>query len=232
MAGEKSIIDFAPTEIVPGFVVNMQTLYMSWITMAIVAFILIIVMRNPKIVPGKMQMIVESVFDLIGGLTSDNLGDKGKKMMGPFFLTLFMYLFVGNELGLLPQVFTPFHFHFTSPTNDINTTLGLGLTVIVTIYIVGLARNGLGHLKHFIEPSIFMLPLHLLDEVLRPFTLAFRLFGNIVAGEILLIVLYQLTPWVIPELWVCFSILIGAIQAMIFTALGVSYMRGAFESHH
>jgi F-type H+-transporting ATPase subunit a len=152
-------------------------------------------------------------------------------MVGPFFLTLFLYIFVGNEVGLLPQVFTPMHFHITSPTNDLNTTLGLGLLVIAVIYVLGISLHGLSYFKHFFQPSVLMFPLHLLDEVLKPFTMAFRLFGNIVAGEILLVVLYKLVPWVIPELWVAFSIAIGAIQALIFTTLGICYMRGVFASH-
>ncbi len=229
---ENKIIDFLPTEVWPGFVFNVQTIYMSWLTMAIVALILIVVTRNPKVIPGNMQLCVEAIFDLVGGMAEENLGAKGKKMMGPFFLTLFMYIFVSNELGLVPQIFEPLHIHITSPTADINTTLGLGFLVVALIYIIGIARNGLGYFKHFFQPSIFMFPLHLMDEVIKPFTMAFRLFGNIVAGEILLVVLYKLTPWVMPELWVCFSLAIGAIQAMIFTTLGISYMRSAFHSNH
>ena len=226
------MIELLPTEVMPGIVINMQTMYMSWLTMALVAIILIVVSRNPKLVPGKMQLCIEAVFDLVGNLTKTNLGDAGGKMMGPFFLTLFMYIFVGNEIGLIPQIFEPLHFHVTSPTNDLNTTLGLGLLVISLIYVIGIGRNGLGYLKHFIQPSVFMFPIHLLDEILKPFTMAFRLFGNILAGEILLLVLYQLIPWFVPELWVVFSLLIGAIQALIFTTLGICYMRGAFASHH
>ncbi len=229
---ENKIIDFLPTEVWPGMVFNVQTIYMSWLTMAIVAIILIAATRNSKLVPGNLQIFVESIFDLVGSMAGENLGEKGRKMMGPFFLTLFMYIFVGNEIGLIPQIFEPLHLHITSPTADLNTTLGLGLLVITLVYVIGIARNGLAHFKHFFQPSIFMFPIHLLDEALKPFTMAFRLFGNIVAGEIMLVVLYQLTPWVVPELWVCFSLAIGAIQAMIFTTLGICYMRGSFQSDH
>ena len=179
-----------------------------------------------------MQIMVESIFEFVTGLVSDNLGARGKQIVGPFFVTLFMYIFIGNEIGLLPQVLEPMHIHITSPTNDINTTLALGLTVITAIYLIGIARNGLSFFKHFFEPSIVMFPLHVVDEIVKPFVLAFRLFGNIIAGEILLIVLYQLSPWVIPEIWVVFSLMVGAIQALIFTTLGICYMRGAFAAHH
>ena len=231
MASENQLIDFGTKEVF-GFVVNTNTIYMSWITMVIVAGILFAATRNPKLVPGKLQLCVEAVFEFVGGLVRDNLGERGAKMVGPFFLTLFLYILIGNELGLLPQVLEPWHIHITSPTNDINTTLGLGLTVAITINVLGVVVNGPGFFKHLCQPSVIMLPLHLIDEVLRPFVLAFRLFGNIIAGEVMLIVLYQLAPWVLPEIWVGFSLAIGLIQAVIFTILGICYMRGVFAHSH
>ena len=230
MAAENAIIDFGTKE-VAGFVVNTQTIYMSWLTMAIVAILLFAAGRNPKLVPGKLQLCVEMAFGFVLNLVKDNLGEKGKKVVGSFFITLFMYIFVGNELGLVPQVFTPLHIHITSPTNDLNTTFGLGLSLIVTIQVLGIAMNGISYFKHFFQPSPIMFPIHLLDEALKPFTLAFRLFGNIVAGEILLIVLYRLAMGIVPEIWVGFSLAIGLIQAVIFTSLGICYMRGVFASH-
>jgi F-type H+-transporting ATPase subunit a len=230
VAAENAIIDFGTKE-VAGFVINTQTIYMSWLTMAVVAVVLFLAGRNAKLVPGRLQLCVEMVFDLVLGLVKTNLGEQGTKILGSFFLTLFMYIFVGNELGLVPQVFAPLHVHMTSPTNDINTTLGLGLLVIATIQVLGVARNGLSYFKHFFQPSPIMFPIHLLDEILKPFTMAFRLFGNIVAGEILLVILYRLAMWLVPEVWVGFSIAIGLIQALIFTALSICYMRGVFASH-
>ncbi|MDR2007132.1 MAG: F0F1 ATP synthase subunit A [Acidaminococcales bacterium] len=230
MAAENAIIDFGTKE-VAGFVVNTQTIYMSWLTMALVAILLFAAGRNPKLVPGKLQLGVELIFDFILELVKGNLGEKGRKLVGSFFLTLFLYIFIGNELGFVPQIFTPLHVHITSPTNDINTTLGLGLLVIVIIQILGVSQHGLSYFKHFFQPSPIMFPIHLLDELLRPFTMAFRLFGNIVAGEILLVVLYRLAMWVFPEIWTGFSLAIGLIQALIFTALSICYMRGAFASH-
>jgi F-type H+-transporting ATPase subunit a len=102
---------------------------------------------------------------------------------------------------------------------------------MLTIHVLGISQHGISYFKHFIQPTPIMLPIHLLDEVLRPFTLAFRLFGNIVAGEILLIILYRLAMWLVPEIWVGFSLAIGLIQAIIFTSLSICYMRGVFASH-
>lgn len=232
MAGSNSIVDFMATEISEGFVVNLQTLYMSWLTMFIVAVILIGVSRNPKLVPGKMQLLVEAIFEGIGNIVSDTLGKKGQRILGPLFITLFMYIFIGNEVGLLPQVLGPLHLHFTSPTADLNTTLGLALFVIIVVQIAGVCNKGIGYFSHFIQPSILMLPIHLVDEVAKPVTLSFRLFGNIVAGEILLVILYQLVPALIPSVWLAFSFFVGLVQALIFSILSICYMRSAFSEDH
>ncbi len=139
-----------------------------------------------------------------------------------------MFILVANELGIvLPQIGV----HWTSPTNDINTCFALSLLIAFSAYCVGVMKQGIGHFKHFISPSPAFLPLHLLDAVTKPLTMALRLFGNILAGEILLIVLYQLSPWVIPELWVMFSLFIGFVQAFIFTILSLGSYALAFASH-
>ena len=157
-----------------------------------------------------------------------NIGMEGRRVAAPFIITLFLYLFVGNEIGLLPQVGA----HFTSPTNDINVTLGMAVTVSLTVYVLGIMRNGLGYFKHFIQPSFLFVPLNLLEEVSKPLTMALRLFGNILAGEILLIVLYMLAPWVIPDLWIGFSLIVGFLQAFIFTMLTMIAIAPVFRAHH
>jgi F-type H+-transporting ATPase subunit a len=147
--------------------------------------------------------------------------------MAPFIITLFMFIFISNEIGMLPQVGV----HWTSPTNDVNTCFALSLTVALGAHIVGMCQKGISHYKHYISPSPAFLPLHLLDEVVKPLTMSLRLFGNILAGEILLIVLYQLAPWIMPEFWVMFSLFIGFLQAFIFTMLALTSFALAFAHH-
>ncbi len=221
------IIHYFATEVAPGIVINMQTMYMTWITMAIVFVLFIMAARSPKLVPSGLQNVMEFFVDFLSGLMEDTLGVKGRKYMAPFIITLFMFIFIGNELGMLPQVGV----HWTSPTNDVNTCFALSLTVALGVYVVGIGKNGLGHFKHFVSPSMAFLPLHLLEEVTKPLTMALRLFGNILAGEILLIVLYQLAPWVVPEFWVMFSLFIGFLQAFIFTMLTLTSYALVFAHH-
>lgn len=224
------IIHYLPTQIdfLGGAVINMQSIYMSWLAMVVVMLLIFAATRKPEMVPSGVQNIVEMFIDWLNDLMERNLGIEGRRSVAPFIITLFLYLFVANELGLLPQVGV----HFTSPTNDVNVTLGMAIMVSLTVYVLGVMRHGLGYFAHFVQPSVVFLPLNLLEEVSKPLTMALRLFGNILAGEILLIVLYMLSPWVIPELWVGFSLVVGFLQAFIFTMLTMTAIAPVFRAHH
>ena len=227
-ASSGEIIHYLPTEIFDGVVINMQTMYMSWLTMAVVALIVFAATRKAEIIPSGIQNIVEMFVDWLNGLMESNIGMEGRRTTAPFIITLFLYLLVGNEIGLLPQIGA----HFTSPTNDINVTLGMAITVSLTVYVLGVMKHGLGYFKHFVQPFWAFLPLNLLEEVSKPLTMGLRLFGNILAGEILLIVLNMLSPWVVPDLWIGFSLIVGFIQAFIFTMLTLTALAPVFRSHH
>ncbi len=221
------IVHYFAEEIAPGVVIHMQTMYMTWITMAIVFVLFFLAARNPKLVPSGLQNVMEFFIDFLDGLMEGTLGVKGRKCMAPFIITLFMFILISNELGMLPQVGV----HWTSPTNDINTCFALALCVAIGVYVVGVCQHGFAHFKHFVSPSPAFLPLHLMDEITKPLTMTLRLFGNILAGEILLIVLYQLAPWVVPEFWVMFSLFIGFLQAFIFTMLALTSYATVFAHH-
>ena len=224
----EGIIHYLPKEIFSGVVINMQTMYMSWLTMAIVAVIVFAATRKAEIIPSGIQNVVEVFVDWLNGLMESNMGIEGRRTVAPFVITLFLYIFVGNEIGLLPQIGP----HLTSPTNDINVAFGLSITVSLTVYLLGVMKQGPGYFKHFVQPFAAMLPLNILEELSKPLTMALRLFGNILAGEILLVVLYMLAPWVIPNLWIGFSLIIGFLQAFIFTMLTMIAIAPVFKMHN
>jgi len=224
----EGIIHYLPKEIFSGVVINMQTMYMSWLTMAIVAAIVFAATRKAEIIPSGIQNVVEVFVDWLNGLMESNMGIEGRRTVAPFVITLFLYIFIGNEIGLLPQLGP----HLTSPTNDINVAFGLSITVSLTVYLLGVLKQGPGYFKHFVQPFAAMLPLNILEELSKPLTMALRLFGNILAGEILLVVLYMLAPWVIPNLWIGFSLIIGFLQAFIFTMLTMIAIAPVFKMHH
>ena len=223
------IIHYLPEHISAlGMTVHMQTLYMSWLACVIVILVVGAICSGAKIVPGRAQACLEMLFDWLGGLIEGSMSKEGRKAMGPFMFTLFLYIFVSNEIGLMPSIGV----HLTSPTNDINVAFGLSIMVVVTQYIVAVYRKGPGYFGHFFKPFALFLPLNIVEELAKPVTMALRLFGNILAGEILLIVLYMLAPWVVPEVWVLFSLCIGFIQAFIFTMLTIIAFAPIFKEGH
>lgn len=207
-----------------GLTFNLDTLYMTWLSMAIVIILAMIATRRVEIVPRGWQNFLEMAVTALLDQIDNTMGPKGRKL-APLIITLFLFLVVGNELGLVPG--------FTSPTNDINTTLGLALMVVILVHILGMMNRGpVRYFKHFFEPSIPFVIINLVEELAKPITLAFRLFGNILAGEIMLIVLLSLVPYGIPMPWMAFSIFIGAVQALIFTMLSMSYLSNSLKDEH
>ena len=190
--------------------VFLDTVGMTWLTMAVLILFTWLAVRRLTLVPTGSQNFLETVIEYFQDLAKSMLGEEGKKMT-PLLFTLFLFLTVSNLWGMIPTL--------TSPTNDLNTTFGIALISVLGVYVLGVYRKGWGYFKHLAEPMWFMIPMNVLDELIRPLTLALRLFVNILVGEVLLIVLYDLCPWFIPVAWLLMSVLIGVIQAFVFTLL-------------
>ena len=216
--GVREVVQFA------GFTFNWETLVMTWITMAIVLLIAVLATRNLQMVPQGWQNVVEAIVVWLHEQIDATMGKNGR-FLAPFVVSLFMFLLVSNWLGLIPKM--------ASPTNDLNTTLGLALLVIVMVHGLVLYMKGGHYIAHFFQPTPVFVIINAIEEVAKPITLAFRLFGNILAGEILIIILLQLMPiWMpIPSvIWLAFSIFIGGVQAFIFTMLSMAYLANAVKS--
>ena len=206
-----------------GFTFNWETLEMTWITMAIVLLIAFLATRSLAIVPRGWQMVVEIIVDWLHGQMDAMMGKSGR-FLAPFIVALFMFLLVGNWLGLVPTM--------ASPTNDLNTTLALAVTVIVMVHGIGVYKKGFHYIAHFFQPVFIFVVTNIVEEIAKPITLACRRFGNIMAGEILIVVLLMLMPiWMpIPAVcWLAFSIFIGGVQAVIFTMLSMAYLANAVK---
>lgn len=207
-----------------GMTFHLDTLYMTWLTMAIIIVGAVIACRGLTLVPRGWQNFVEMVIEGLLDQIEVTIGPNGKKF-APFIMTLFIFLIISNWLGLVPG--------FTSPTNDLNTTLGLALLVVVMVHGLMIKNQGIiSYIKHYFKPNILFLPINIIEELAKPVTLSFRLFGNILAGEILIIILGILVPFFVPTLWLAFSVFVGVIQALIFTMLSMSYLSGAVQDHH
>ena len=203
-----------------GMSVNMDTIYTTWLTALIVFICVLAATRGRSLVPGGWQNVVEMLIEGLCNQFRENLGPKYRQVTS-IFLTFFLFIFTANQIGLLPTQ------HLTaSPTNDVNTTLGLAIASSLLIHFYFIKNKGVGGwLKHFFEPFPVFAIMNVIEEIARPITLAMRLFGNILAGEILLEILYFLCPWFVPMIWIAFSLFVGAVQAYIFTTLASMYMR-------
>ncbi|BEU88199.1 F0F1 ATP synthase subunit A [Selenomonas sp. TAMA-11512] len=209
---------------VAGISFNGNTLIMTWITMAIVILIAFLATRNLKLIPSGCQNVVEIVVTWLHEQMDNNMG-VANRWLAPFIVTLFMFIWVSNMLGLIPEM--------QSPTNDLNTTLGLALTVVALVHILGLYKKGGHYIAHFFQPFIPFVVIHVIEEFAKPITLSFRLFGNILAGEILIHILLQLVPiWMpVPSVvWLMFSIFIGTVQSVIFTMLSIAYLSSSVKT--
>lgn len=207
-----------------GMGVNLDTLFTTWLTAIIVFIVAFMASRGRALVPSGIQNAVEFVIEALCDQFEKNVG-KNYRQVVYVLLTLFMFIFVANEIGLLPTE------HLTaSPTNDVNTTLGLAIGSSLFVHFFKIKNSGFGHwIKHFFQPMPFFVVINVVEEISKPITLAMRLFGNILAGEILLEILCFMAPWLVPIIWIAFSLFVGLIQSYIFTTLVSIYLKSSVE---
>ena len=154
--------------------------------------------------------------------------------MGSVYGNTFLFIFVSNWSGaLLPlKVITLPAGELASPTNDINTTVALALLTSVSYFYAGFSTRGLGYFSRYIQPTPVLLPINILEDFTKPLSLSFRLFGNILADELVVAVLVSLVPLVIPIPMMFLGLFTSGIQALIFATLAGAYIGEAVEEHH
>mgnify|MGYP001817258850 FL=1 len=161
----------------------------------------------------------ELIVSLLYGLTEDALGEEHAEKYAPLVCALFMFLLVSNWLGLIP--------HLEEPTKDLNTTLGLGIMGFVIAHYAGIKSKGFkAYAKEYFQPIFFMMPLNLIGELAKIVSISFRLFGNIMGGSIIILVVSHLVYSIVlpPFLYAFFGLFVGTIQAFVFTMLTVVYI--------
>lgn len=198
-----------------------------WGIIAVIAIISIIATRNMKERPGAFQNMVETGVEYLHNFFGGILGNQKCRRYYSFLATLFVFIIFSNYSGLIPGagVFR----YFKAPTSSLSVTVGLGVVTFCALQYYAI-RVGVGHFfKRFITPVAFMLPLLILDEFIKPASLALRLFGNIFGEETVTEELYNLLPIGAPILMMALSLLFCAIQAVVFTMLTSIYLDEATE---
>ncbi len=201
----------------------------TWLVMIFLIVIPKLTMGRIEIIPGKGQNFWEMVVGGIEGFMAENMGKEGARMMFPMLATFSLYIVVANMIGLIPG--------FMSPTSNLNITLACTLIVFVTTHILGLKFHGLGYIKHFLGPIPWMIPLMFPIEVVshlaRILSLSIRLFGNIMAKETLLAILFMLAgAFFAPLPILCLGVLVSIVQALVFVLLSILYFSAAMEHAH
>ena len=189
-------------------------------------------------VPSKIQLIWEGVVGEVNRQVEDSLG-KVHPFVAPLAISLFFFILFANWLELVPTELNEDTHLLPAPTADTNLTYAMAIFAMVSVWIFGIRTKGFkGYFGHFLEPFPFLLPLNILEELVKPITLALRLFGNIFAGGIMLALIAAI-PWYFGMpfaniVWKLFDMFIGGLQAFIFALLTVIYfaMAGAGHGEH
>jgi F-type H+-transporting ATPase subunit a len=217
-----------------GFQFHGQVLITTWFVLAIIGSISLIGNRNLKETPDGLQNLTEYITEFIRDIAKTQIGEQDYASWVPFVGTIFLFIFVSNWSGAL----LPWHVleipngELAAPTNDINTTVALALLTSVAYFYGGLSKKGLGYFKRYVSPAVFLLPINVLEDFTKPLSLSFRLFGNILADELVVGVLVALVPLVVPIPLILLGLFTSAIQALVFATLAGAYIGEAIEDHH
>ncbi|MEJ7774393.1 MAG: F0F1 ATP synthase subunit A [Nocardioidaceae bacterium] len=223
-----------------GLTFNMDTIWTTLLAGSIVILLGFVARRHltkdaEDHVPTRIQLLWEAIVGEVTTQVESNLG-RVNPFVVPLAVSLFFFILIANWFELVPSEPNEEIGHvLKAPTADTNLTYALAVLVIVGVWTYGIREKGLkGYLKHFLEPFPILLPLNILEELIKPLTLALRLFGNIFAGGIML-ALIGLLPvyvfWAPNILWKLFDMFIGGIQAFIFALLTVLYFGMAGAGH-
>jgi len=216
-----------------GLEFNMNTLIAMWSAMLFLLVLAFLGTRKISIFPSKLQLILEKILGYFDNLVGGMIHEGGRKHF-PLIASLFLFIVTANLMGQLPlKMIELKHGEFASPTNDINLTAGLAIIVLVYYVVAGLIKKKHKFLLHEISfVGIISMLVEILELVTRPLTLALRLFGNILAGEILITALLGLVAWGLPLPIMFFEILVACVQALVFTMLTTVYIATAVNEQH
>jgi len=201
-----------------------STVVYTWIIMALTTILFTLLGRGLKVRPTRFQNALEWLVETLDGLI-ESMIPKQHRILLPLVGTLAIFIATANLGGLIPGL--------KSPTTDLNTPLALAIVVFFSVHYYGIRAHGLiGHLRHYVEPVFFMLPIEVAGELARTMSLTFRLFGNILGEEIVIAVLFLVLPAIVPVPMMLFSIFTSIIQAYVFVMLTVVYLGGAVQAQH
>jgi F-type H+-transporting ATPase subunit a len=225
-----------------------NALLMTWITAIVLIVISVILSRRIALVPTGIQNVFEYGVEIfLGSMEKMYHSREQAEKFFPFVATIFIFVLTSNWLGIVPgvgsigfheiheghSILVPF---FRSGASDLNFTIALALTTVVLVNLIGIRTLGIKvHISKYLNFSnpinFFVGILEFIGEIAKVISFSFRLFGNVFAGEVLLIIVGVLAPYVIPIPFLMLEIFVGFVQALVFTMLTMVFI-GIAVSHH
>ena len=199
-----------------------ESVVVSWIIMAVLVLLSIVLTRNLKVEnPGRGQLLLEMAVGGLHGMVNGMVGEKGKRYV-PYLMTVLIYIGFANVIGL---------FGFKPPTKDLTVTIALAGMSIVLIEFAGIREKGTKKwLKSFAEPVAIMTPFNILEILIKPLSLCMRLFGNVLGAFVIMELIKNMVPIALPVPFsLYFDIFDGLIQAYVFVFLTSLFIKEAIE---
>lgn len=205
----------------------------SWLAMAIIIGTALVLRGKLSLVPTGLQNVMESFAEFFLTTSRTNIGHDWGDKFYPLVGTIGLYIFVCNIMGLIPG--------FESPTSNINMTASMAVPVFFATHYYGIKVHKFKYINHFVGPfrsvyafpaMVFFFVLETIGHIARPITLSVRLFGNMMAKHMIIIILGLLAPAIIPVFILGLGVLVSVIQAYVFMLLTCLYLAGAVEDAH
>ncbi|BCX89578.1 F-type H+-transporting ATPase subunit a [Methylomarinovum tepidoasis] len=178
--------------------------------------------RHLRLHPGPLQTAVEAAVLAMEDAVRD-LVPRYVEQVAPFIMGLWWFLLAANLIGLIPGL--------QSPTRDLSITSALALLVFLSVHWFGIRTQGLGYLRHYLQPFPFLLPFHLVSEITRTVALAVRLFGNMMSLDLVALIVLMLAGFLVPVPVLMLHVVEALVQAYIFGMLALVYIAGGIQAH-
>ena len=210
---------------------NVDTILTMWLSMAILIIFALIIKKNLATVPSRLQLVGEGIVKYFNDTTKASMGDENAQKHIAIVLTLFMFILTANLVGQIPfRMIHLAHGELASPNNDINMTAAMAIVVSLYYIFYGVKANGFKFFfKGFSIDGIIITLVDTLELFVRPFSLALRLFANILAGELLVATFIGLFAIALPLPFMLFELFVALIQALVFTLLSTTYISMAVQ---
>ena len=200
----------------------------SWVVMIILIALSVAAAKSVTLIPSKAQNVFELLISGMEEFMVEIAGEESRWVF-PLIATVFIYIFVANMIGLVPG--------FMPPTASLNTTLSCALVVVIFTHVIGIKYHGAAYIKHFMGPVWWMVPIifpiEIIGHMARVLSLTFRLFGNMMGHELVLMILFGLAgAFFAPLPIMALGIFVALVQAFVFFLLSIMYFGGAMEHAH